>query len=68
MRDDFLTPVTRTTLTGDICRKMVSHLIRGDWREADRIPPERELCQKLGGRLTAGVVLADEEPVQARCS
>jgi GntR family transcriptional repressor for pyruvate dehydrogenase complex len=48
MRDDFLTPVTRTTLTGDICRKMVSHLIRGDWREAERIPPERELCQRLG--------------------
>jgi GntR family transcriptional repressor for pyruvate dehydrogenase complex len=48
MGDNFLTPVTRTTLTGDICKKMVSHLIRGDWREAERIPPERELCQKLG--------------------
>jgi GntR family transcriptional repressor for pyruvate dehydrogenase complex len=48
MPDDFLTPVTRTTLTGDICRKMVTHLIRGDWREAERIPPERELCQRLG--------------------
>jgi GntR family transcriptional repressor for pyruvate dehydrogenase complex len=27
---------------------MVSHLIRGDWREAERIPAERELCQRLG--------------------
>ncbi len=47
MAKDFLTPVTRTTLTADICRKMVSHLIRGDWRSGERIPPERELCQKL---------------------
>jgi GntR family transcriptional repressor for pyruvate dehydrogenase complex len=48
MPEDFLTPVTRTTLTADICRKLVSHLIRGDWTEGDRIPPERELCQRLG--------------------
>ncbi len=47
MTEDFLTPVTRTTLTADICRKMVSHLIRGDWRSGERIPAERELCQKL---------------------
>jgi GntR family transcriptional regulator, transcriptional repressor for pyruvate dehydrogenase complex len=45
---DFLTPVTRTTLTVDICRKMVSHLIRGQWGEGEKIPAERELCQKLG--------------------
>ena len=48
MAQDFLTPVTRTTLTADICRKMVGHLIRGDWRSGERIPAERELCQKLG--------------------
>ncbi len=48
MPEDFLTPVTRTTLTADICRKLVSHLMRGDWTEGDRIPPERELCQRLG--------------------
>src|SRR5438132_1228274 len=44
----FLTPVSRSTLTADICRKMVSHLIRGDWSEGERIPPERELCLQLG--------------------
>jgi GntR family transcriptional repressor for pyruvate dehydrogenase complex len=48
MPEDFLTPVTRTTLTADICRKLVSHLLRGDWTEGDRIPPERELCLRLG--------------------
>jgi GntR family transcriptional regulator, transcriptional repressor for pyruvate dehydrogenase complex len=45
---NFLTPVTRTTLTADVCREMVSHLIRGDWSVGERIPPERELCQQLG--------------------
>jgi len=45
---DGLTPVVRTTLTADICRKMVSQLIRGTWAEGARIPAERELCQKLG--------------------
>jgi GntR family transcriptional repressor for pyruvate dehydrogenase complex len=43
-----LTPVTRTTLTADICREMVSHLIRGDWTAGERIPTERELCRQLG--------------------
>ena len=43
----FLTPVRRTTLTADICRKMVGHLLRGDWQEAQKLPPERELCLQL---------------------
>lgn len=43
----FLTPVRRTTLTADICRKLVTHLLRGDWQEAQKIPAERELCQQL---------------------
>ena len=45
---DFLKAVPRSNLTTDICRKMVDHLVNGDWLEGDRIPPERELCQKLG--------------------
>lgn len=45
---DLLTPVNRTTLTVNICHKMVSHLIRGQWHEGEKIPTERELCQKLG--------------------
>jgi GntR family transcriptional repressor for pyruvate dehydrogenase complex len=48
IRRQFLTPVSRTTLTGDISRKMVTHLIRGDWASGERIPSERELCQQLG--------------------
>lgn len=48
MPKDSLTPVVRTTLTADICRKMVSQLIRGTWREGEKIPAERELCEKLG--------------------
>jgi GntR family transcriptional repressor for pyruvate dehydrogenase complex len=45
---NFLTPVSRTTLTADVCREMVSHLIRGDWSAGERIPPERDLCLQLG--------------------
>jgi GntR family transcriptional repressor for pyruvate dehydrogenase complex len=48
METESLTPVVRTTLTADICRKMVSHLIRGIWNEGEKIPAERELCQTLG--------------------
>src|SRR5271168_1783390 len=48
MPKESLTPVIRTTLTADICRKMVSHLIRGVWSEGEKIPAERELCQTLG--------------------
>ena len=48
MAQSFLTPVGRTTLTSDICRKLANHLIRGDWQEGEKIPPERVLCQQLG--------------------
>ncbi|MSV27385.1 MAG: FadR family transcriptional regulator [Bryobacterales bacterium] len=48
MPEDFLKAVPRSNLTTDICRKMIDHVVNGDWAEGDRIPPERELCQKLG--------------------
>ncbi len=48
MTNDILTPVVRTTLTADICRQMVNHLIRGVWSEGEKIPAERDLCQQLG--------------------
>jgi GntR family transcriptional regulator, transcriptional repressor for pyruvate dehydrogenase complex len=48
LRKDGLTPVVRTTLTTDICRKLVGQLIRGVWSEGEKIPAERELCEKLG--------------------
>ena len=46
--NDDLTPVTRTTLTVDIYRKLVSHIIRGVWKPGARIPAERQLGQLLG--------------------
>jgi GntR family transcriptional repressor for pyruvate dehydrogenase complex len=49
----FLMPLARSTLTAGICRKLLSHLMRGEWEEGERIPPERELCQQLGvGRVS----------------
>lgn len=48
MTNEILTPVIRTTLTADICRQMVNHLIRGVWGEGEKIPAERDLCQQLG--------------------
>ena len=57
MPTESLTPVVRTTLTADICRKMVSHLIRGVWSEGEKIPAERELssstyCESSSGHST----------------
>lgn len=48
MPHDDLTPITRTTLTADIYRKLVGHIIRGVWKPGTRIPPERQLGQLLG--------------------
>jgi GntR family transcriptional regulator, transcriptional repressor for pyruvate dehydrogenase complex len=48
MPAEMLTPITRTTLTADICRQMITHLIRGVWEEGEKIPAERDLCQQLG--------------------
>jgi GntR family transcriptional repressor for pyruvate dehydrogenase complex len=46
--DGQLTPVVRTTLTADIYRKLVGHIIRGIWSAGSKIPPERQLGQQLG--------------------
>ena len=48
MSNKVLIPVVRTTLTADICRQMVNHLIRGVWGEGEKIPAERDLCKQLG--------------------
>jgi GntR family transcriptional repressor for pyruvate dehydrogenase complex len=45
---DFLKPVDHTTLTTDVCRRLITHLVRGDWHEGERIPSERELGGLLG--------------------
>jgi GntR family transcriptional regulator, transcriptional repressor for pyruvate dehydrogenase complex len=48
MPTDYLTPVTRTTLTADIFRELVSHVISGAWKAGEKILPERQLGEKLG--------------------
>ncbi len=45
---NFVTPLPRTTLTEAAFEKLISHVVNGDWKAGDRIPPERELCQQLG--------------------
>jgi GntR family transcriptional repressor for pyruvate dehydrogenase complex len=41
-------PIPRSTLSEAAFEKLISHVVHGDWRAGDRIPPERELCQQLG--------------------
>jgi GntR family transcriptional repressor for pyruvate dehydrogenase complex len=43
-----VTPIVRTTLTASAFEKLISHVVTGEWKAGDRIPPERELCQQLG--------------------
>ncbi len=43
-----VTPIVRTTLTASAFEKLISHVVNGDWKAGDRIPPERELCLQLG--------------------
>jgi GntR family transcriptional repressor for pyruvate dehydrogenase complex len=43
-----VTPIPRTTLTATTFEQLISHVVRGNWKPGDRIPPERELCQQLG--------------------
>ena len=48
MPTDYLTPVSRTTLTADIFRELVSHVISGTWKPGEKILPERQLGERLG--------------------
>jgi GntR family transcriptional repressor for pyruvate dehydrogenase complex len=48
MATEFLKKVNRTTLAADVFRQLVGHLINGEWKEGERIPPERVLCSQLG--------------------
>ena len=41
-------PIPRSTLAEAAFEKLISHVVNGDWKAGDRIPPERELCQQLG--------------------
>ena len=43
-----VTPIARTTLTATAFEQLISHVVKGNWKPGDRIPPERELCQQLG--------------------
>ncbi len=43
-----LTRIPRTTLTEALFEKLIGHVINGDWKEGERIPGERELCEQLG--------------------
>jgi GntR family transcriptional repressor for pyruvate dehydrogenase complex len=46
--DAHLEAIPKTTLSEAAFEKLINSLIHGAWKEGDRIPPERELCQKLG--------------------
>jgi GntR family transcriptional regulator, transcriptional repressor for pyruvate dehydrogenase complex len=43
-----IVPVERTKLTASVFEQLLSYVVKGSWKPGDRIPPERELCQKLG--------------------
>lgn len=43
-----LQPIARATLNETLFEKLVGHLVKGDWKEGDRIPSEREIATQLG--------------------
>ncbi len=43
-----VTPLQRTTLTEAAFEQLIAHVVNGNWKAGDRIPPERDLCQQLG--------------------
>jgi GntR family transcriptional repressor for pyruvate dehydrogenase complex len=38
----------RVSVPAAVFEQILAQIVRGDWKEGDRIPPERELCQQLG--------------------
>ncbi len=40
--------VKKTTVSAATFEKLIAHVVKGDWKAGDRIPPERELCEQLG--------------------
>jgi len=36
------------TLPGALFEQLISYVVNGSWKAGDRIPPERELCQRFG--------------------
>jgi GntR family transcriptional regulator, transcriptional repressor for pyruvate dehydrogenase complex len=43
-----LTVLPRVSVPASVFEQLLAQIVRGDWKEGDRIPPERELCQQLG--------------------
>jgi GntR family transcriptional regulator, transcriptional repressor for pyruvate dehydrogenase complex len=43
-----LTRVTRSSVSASVFEQILSCVVRGEWQEGHRLPPERELCQQLG--------------------
>src|ERR1700676_957565 len=43
-----LTLLQRVSVPAAVFEQILAQIVRGDWKEGDRIPPERELCQQLG--------------------
>jgi GntR family transcriptional repressor for pyruvate dehydrogenase complex len=41
-------PIERTTLTESAFERLISYVVKGEWKAGDRIPAERELCRQLG--------------------
>jgi GntR family transcriptional repressor for pyruvate dehydrogenase complex len=40
--------MSRTTLSETLFEKLVGHVIKGDWKEGERIPSERDISVQLG--------------------
>lgn len=47
-RGDEYGELSRSKLSASVFEKLLALILRGQWKEGDRIPPERELSQELG--------------------